>query len=287
MTDREAIKMALEALGKIHVGNMTPMAEENWNKALTALRQALAQEQEPKQTKCPRCGEVNPAEIHTCSPQVAQPEQEPDQQPESLESIEQYRMQMAGISTAAIGYWKESDSIHPNYDTVALRDVAKLYAKYDELHKNAKREPDYSDKTTQIKALLAIGGEWYDGAVRNTYIADTCYELTKIISRKSTPPKIAQPEQDHGFDRTASHMAGEYVDTAQLKAMHKACIEASMRNTQPEQEPVRWFQQFGDTPPKREWVGLTEGELIDIQNCNRGFWTNAAKIEQLLKDKNT
>ena len=26
---------------------------------------------------------------------------------------------------------------------------------------------------------------------------------------------LAQPEQDHGFDRTASHMAGEYVDTAQ------------------------------------------------------------------------
>lgn len=37
----------------------------------------------------------------------------------------------------------------------------------------------------------------------------------------------------------------------------------------------------------KTWVGLTEGELIDIQNCNRGFWTNAAKIEQLLKDKNT
>jgi len=35
-------------------------------------RQALAQEQ----TKCPRCGEVNPAEIHTCSPQVAPPKRE-------------------------------------------------------------------------------------------------------------------------------------------------------------------------------------------------------------------
>ena len=36
----------------------------------------------------------------------------------------------------------------------------------------------------------------------------------------------------------------------------------------------------------KPWVGLTESELIDIQNCNRGFWVNAAKIEQLLKDKN-
>ena len=40
---------------------------------MTDIRQALAQEQ----TKCPRCGEVNPAEIHTCSPQIAQGEQEP------------------------------------------------------------------------------------------------------------------------------------------------------------------------------------------------------------------
>lgn len=57
------------------------------------------------------------------------------QQPQKLEDIEQYRMQMAAISTAAIGYWKEGVYIHPDYDTVALRDVAKLYAKYDELYK--------------------------------------------------------------------------------------------------------------------------------------------------------
>ena len=60
---------------------------------------------------------------------------QPAQEPVALESIEQYRLQMAGISTAAIGYWKEGDSIHPDYDTLALRDVAKLYAKYDELYK--------------------------------------------------------------------------------------------------------------------------------------------------------
>lgn len=54
-----------------------------------------------------------------------------------LDDIEQYRMQMAGISTAALGYWKEGDGIHPDYDTVPLRDVAKLYAKYDALYKAA------------------------------------------------------------------------------------------------------------------------------------------------------
>lgn len=52
-----------------------------------------------------------------------------------LMDIEQYRIQMAGISTAAFGYLKEGDPVHPDYDTLALRDVAKLYAKYDLLFK--------------------------------------------------------------------------------------------------------------------------------------------------------
>ena len=71
---------------------------------------------------------------------LAQPEQEP-----VLQDIEQYRLQMAGICTAAIGYWKEGDNIHPDYDTLALRDVAKLYAKYDALYK------DSSQKATLLR----------------------------------------------------------------------------------------------------------------------------------------
>lgn len=52
-----------------------------------------------------------------------------------LQDIEQYRMQMAAICTAAIGYWEEDDGIRPDYDTLAFRDVAALYAKYDELYR--------------------------------------------------------------------------------------------------------------------------------------------------------
>ena len=44
---------------------------DHLTETVKSLRQALAQ----KQIKCPRCGEVNPAEIHTCSPQVAQEHQ--------------------------------------------------------------------------------------------------------------------------------------------------------------------------------------------------------------------
>jgi len=45
----EVMQQALEALEEIHPGNMTPMAEEAWNKAITALRTAI--EQAEKQAK--------------------------------------------------------------------------------------------------------------------------------------------------------------------------------------------------------------------------------------------
>lgn len=88
-------------------------------------------------------GAVVPVDVETTAALVAEIKRLIDvvggmaltQQEPVLQEIEQYRLQMAGISTAAIGYWKEGDGIHPDYDTLALRDVAKLYAKYDELYK--------------------------------------------------------------------------------------------------------------------------------------------------------
>ena len=61
---------------------------------------------------------------------------------------ELYVLQMAAISTASFGYWEEGDDIHPDYDTTALRDVAKLYAKYDALYK--KQQPAEWVGLTQI-----------------------------------------------------------------------------------------------------------------------------------------
>ena len=37
----DTLKLALKLLEEIHVGNMTPMAEINWNKAITAIKEAL------------------------------------------------------------------------------------------------------------------------------------------------------------------------------------------------------------------------------------------------------
>ena len=80
-----------------------------------------------------------------------------------LQDSEQYRMQIAGICTAAIGYWKEGDSIHPDYDTIALRDVAKLYAKYDALFKAATELLERCD--------VADGG---DGEIRTSTVRRIC-----------------------------------------------------------------------------------------------------------------
>lgn len=71
-----------------------------------------------------------------------------------LDSIEQYQMQMAAISTAAMGFWEVGDDIHPDYDTPALRDVAELYSKYYSLRTNSLTEgyiqlvPDHCDRIT-------------------------------------------------------------------------------------------------------------------------------------------
>ena len=73
-------------------------------------------------------------------------------QPPKLNDIEQYRMQMAGISTAALGYWKEGDSIAPEYDTQALRDVARLHTKYAEL-KAAPQPAQAALSDEQIQAV--------------------------------------------------------------------------------------------------------------------------------------
>ena len=132
----------------------------------------------------------------------------------------------------------------------------------------------------------------------NTTKAQNDYNA-KIVDKAlvTLETALAQPEQDHGFDRTASHMAGEYVDTAQ-----------------PEQEPVAWIgnadfvkgqfvegrvrriwwecntgvgQPLYTAPPKHEWVGLTDDEIQDILDCGRGELIAIKKAEQLLKDKNT
>ena len=53
---------------------------------------------------------------------------------------ETHRIQLAGISTASLGYWKIGDSLDKKYETTALRDTARLYEKYAELYDKKNNE---------------------------------------------------------------------------------------------------------------------------------------------------
>jgi hypothetical protein len=73
---------------------------------------------------------------------------------------------------------------------------------------------------------------------------------------KALEQELAKPEQDHGFDRTASHMIGEYADTA--------------------------------PPPRKPWQGLTHADLMKEFGYTDELLRNTAYgVEKIIKDKNT
>jgi hypothetical protein len=203
MTKDEALDLALEALElsavtvdsfgvqsktqaaitAIKQARSAPVQEpfDHQQAANTALREsmnrsvAIAKNTVPTAYKRPQnCG----TGYCSCIECVMEPA--PVQEP-VLQDIEQYRLQMAGISTAAIGYWKEGDGIHPDYDTPALRDVAKLYAKYDALYTAAQptaedssvvaapvQEPDHGDELT-----IAYMSGLHDGKKKRAWVGLT------------------------------------------------------------------------------------------------------------------
>jgi len=126
----QAARQALEAL-ELHAKQYPHMQKGYTVDAITALSQALENHESAYQRGY-LDGMAKPC--IDCADRKLQALKQRKKEP-VLQDIEQYRIQMAGICTAAIGYWKEADGIHPDYDTLALRDVAKLYAKYDALYK--------------------------------------------------------------------------------------------------------------------------------------------------------
>lgn len=142
---REAMKTALEALDN--------SIDTVWNEYLDDWRHGLPTRKAQLEAKL-KMVEDHEKAITAIKAALAQPAQEP-----VLQDIEQYRMQIAGICTAAIGYWKEGDSIHPDYDTLALRDVAKLYAKYDALYTPPQRQPLTDGEIDELSRTMVKGNK--------------------------------------------------------------------------------------------------------------------------------
>jgi hypothetical protein len=143
MTNLEqAARQALEALETISVDvKTTSNAYEAQRQAIAALRHALESHESAYQRGY-LDGMAKPC--IDCADRKLQAIKQPKQET-VLQDIEQYRIQMAGICAASFGYWKEADGIHPDYDTPALRDVAKLYAKYDALYTATARPVNWQE----------------------------------------------------------------------------------------------------------------------------------------------
>jgi len=76
MTDREALKLALEALGEIEWSNNSQWQSDRAKVAITAIKEALAQPEE--RNFCSRCGKRLASgfveiSIHTCTPPKEKP----------------------------------------------------------------------------------------------------------------------------------------------------------------------------------------------------------------------
>ena len=227
---------------------------------------------------------------------LAQPAQEP-----VLQEIEQYQMQMAGISSAAMGHWKEGDSIHPDYDTVSLRDVAKLYAKYDALYK--------AQPAQEPVVLVATNSS---GQVRMQYSDGSAFDVSKHIGQSFYT--VAQPAQEP--DRQTLQANGTHpapcARHCEATAFNIVIRNLEKRLEQPAQKPVYlvWFDEemnrgWSETtkdhyeitddedrwllytaPPQRPWVGLTNNDWNSTA-YDTEFRAGAEWAEAKLKQKNT
>ena len=114
----------------------------------------------------------------------------------TIESLKEQRlMQMTAITTAALGYWKEGDSILPDYDTTALRDVAKLYAKYEAL--NAPQPEPVEDRRLKVKLGNQYGsdldGNWFYLRPADVFAEAALFNHTGIGPQhlySPTPPRV-------------------------------------------------------------------------------------------------
>ena len=83
---------------------------------------------------------------------------------EIAELKDKHIMQLAGISTASIGYFKDGDDIHPDYDTVALHDVTCLYSKYETLFNRDKElQAHINDSREKLETALTSLRKYENG----------------------------------------------------------------------------------------------------------------------------
>ena len=98
------------------------------------------------------------------------------------------------------------------------------------------------------------------------------------------------------FDSIVFHSERRIPDKSIEVIAYSAIAKLRQALEQPKQEPVTWM--YSDAkgnnpvplytePPKREWVGLTDGEMTQVANTAETYTESVKLTEAALKELNT
>ena len=88
---------------------------------------------------------------------------------------------------------------------------------------------------------------------------------------KALEAALAQPEQEP----VAKHICNLWINPETSSYEVDRCTH-----------PINEVIPVYTAPPRKEWVGLTDEEIKDILDCERGGLVDIKKAEQILKEKN-
>jgi hypothetical protein len=114
----------------------------------------------------------------------------------------------------------------------------------------------------------------------------SCTPKGRWLAEKEFTKENPLPTVDIGVDVTpeGTHVVACYNRHDAVQEMFYSQFHPLNK---PEQKPVRWFQQFGDAPPKREWVGLADDVVAMIEKTVVTRKQAIRMIEHHLKELNT
>ncbi len=312
----EAMKQALEALEGIHPGNMTPMAEKYWNKAITTLRTAI--EQAEKQDTvlpggghfpavpvavygyCPECGgagvmrERRPNGDDKCTNAHKYPSskalaEQPAQQPAAFKPFE--------IETSI----EEGGEIHQTVTDLAGNVMLHVLDTQENGVRSALIEMGWTPpQLAQQQEPVANG--------LPRVIAGAIFDFAGYLITRDTVIEV-------GSTANASPVADLVKDWAALRGLSLAdaavlswqewLTDVRANDTSKERVDEMQKQRHDTTPPQpasKPWEGLTDEEIWDEvkaadldwqtgwsldEDAPNRYITFARAIEAKLKEKNT
>ena len=267
MTKDEAMKIASEALDAITYGIERDLEHDH---ELAVVERELASEA-----------------IIALRERLAKPEQE-------LVVLNQF---LSDVMTAAdlVRHGKQCKAL-----ATRLRvEVMKLHTALRQALEQPEQEPDPFDRLIRIMGTFDLStghaDNWTDLLDSlESELRDVLgyYRETFKAERKCNP----HPDAPHGFDRDASHNLDRYVCECEgWEPEPVAYVTGTssgyfvVKPTDPSLVLPEKMALYS-TPPKREWVGLTDEEILEaagIDGADTWVFETAYAIEAKLKDKNT